>query len=110
MLDLFREARCSLPQLDIYERPSQGFTDAAVAYKQGFRALSVGSSPAAESVEIHRHQMSDTMEHIQRVGLRDAHALVWTLLQTIDLGPGTINTIAGTSDLQGLMGRCLKVQ
>jgi hypothetical protein len=88
VLDLFREVQGSLPHLDIYERPSQGFSDAAVAYKRGFCALSLGSSPATADAEIHRHQMSDTVEHIQLAGLRDAHAFVWALLQAIDLGTG----------------------
>jgi hypothetical protein len=87
MLDLFREVQGSLPYLDHFERPSQGFSDAAVAYKQGFHALSLGSAPAADGAQIHRHRMSDTVEHIQSAGLRDAHTFVWALLQAVDLNP-----------------------
>jgi hypothetical protein len=105
MLDLVREVRCSLPRLDIYERPSQGFTDAAVAYKWGFCALSLGSSPAAAHAEIHRHQMSDTLEHVQTAGLRDAHTFVWALLRAIDLGPGALGAGAEPWELQSLGSR-----
>lgn len=87
MLALCRRVQESLPHLSIFERPSQAFSDAAVAYKCGFPALSLGTRPKGTNDRIHRHQMSDTVEHIQPEALRDTHVFVWNLLQATDLAP-----------------------
>jgi hypothetical protein len=85
VLALSRQVQRSLPHLRVLERPSQAFSDAAVAHKLGFSALSLGTMPTAAGEEIHRHQMSDTAEHIRLEALRDTHVYVWELLQAIDL-------------------------
>jgi acetylornithine deacetylase/succinyl-diaminopimelate desuccinylase-like protein len=85
VLALSRQVQRSLPHLGVFERPSQAFSDAAAAHKLGFSALSLGTMPAAASEAIHRHQMSDTVEHIRLEALRDTHFFVWELLRVIDL-------------------------
>jgi hypothetical protein len=87
MLALCRRVQESLPHLGVFERPSQAFSDAAVAYRHGFNALSFGTRPRGTDERIHRHQMSDTVEHIQPGALRDTQAFLWRLLQDIDRAP-----------------------
>lgn len=84
MLRLVHRVAESFPELGVFERPSQAFSDATPAYKAGISAISLGTTPLDEQHEIHRHQMSDTIEHVEFQALQSTQQYVWALLQAID--------------------------
>jgi len=84
MLTLARRVSTALPELGVYERPSQAFSDATIAYKMGLKALSLGTAPRSPASPIYRHTLSDTVDHVELEALQDTHRYVLALLQTID--------------------------
>jgi Zn-dependent M28 family amino/carboxypeptidase len=86
MLELARRAARALPELEVYERRSQAFSDATPAYKMGLKALSLGAGPKSPDEPLYRHTLSDTPEHIEPQALKDTHRFVWELLRLINQG------------------------
>lgn len=84
-LELARQAAAALPNREVGEHVGIAYTDAAVATKRGLVSLTLDSlpPPGAESTS-HWHQMSDTLEKIDRQTLADAHLFTWHILQEID--------------------------
>jgi hypothetical protein len=75
-----------MPDLGVFERVSQAFSDATLAYKNGISALSLGTTPTESGATIHRHHMSDTIEHVEFEALHATQRYVCGLLQAIDTG------------------------
>ncbi|NIS83566.1 MAG: M28 family peptidase [Anaerolineales bacterium] len=88
MLALAHHVHEKMPYLGVFERVSQAFSDATLAYKNGISALSLGTTPTKPGATIHRHRMSDTIEHVELDALRATQRYVWGLLQAIDMGVG----------------------
>ena len=84
MLAMARRVAAALPELGVYERVSQAFSDATFGYKMRLKALSLGTGPRSPASPIYRHTLSDTVEHIEPAALLDTHRYVWALLETID--------------------------
>ena len=84
-LELVRQAKAALPDLEVDGHVGIAYTDAAVATKRGLIALTVDAlpPPGVEDV-MHWHQMSDTLEHVDPQTLADAHAFTWQILRQID--------------------------
>lgn len=84
-LELVRQAKAALPDLEVDGHVGIAYTDAAVATKRGLIALTVDAlpPPGVEDV-MHWHQMSDTLEHVDPQTLADAHAFTWQVLRQID--------------------------
>jgi hypothetical protein len=84
-LELARRASAELPYLEVGEHVGIAYTDATLVTKRGLIAITVDALPATGAQEAMRwHQMSDTMDHIDRQALVDAHAFVWQVLQRVD--------------------------
>lgn len=88
MLAFAHHVHDKIPDLGVFERASQAFSDATLAYKNGISALSLGTTPTESGVTIHRHRMSDTIEHVEFDALHATQRYVWGLLQAIDAGEG----------------------
>ncbi|MBC8448421.1 MAG: M28 family peptidase [Chloroflexi bacterium] len=86
ILALARRVAEAYPELGFREHVGAAYTDAAVAHKRGFQALSLDAMPAAGATQAHWHQMSDTPEHVAMETLRDVHLFVWEMLLGIDEG------------------------
>jgi len=86
MLELARRVAEAHPELGFSEHVGAAYTDAAVAHKYGFKALSLDAMPAEGATQVHWHQMSDTPEHVEVETLHDVHLFVWELLREIDAG------------------------
>jgi hypothetical protein len=84
MLTFIHRVADTMPELGVFERPSQAFSDATLAYKVGIPAVSLGTTPLGEMRVIHRHQMSDTIEHVELQALQSTQRFVWALLQELD--------------------------
>lgn len=88
MLTLARRVAAAHPELGFREHVGAAYTDAAVAHKHGFKALSLDAMPAEGATQTHWHRMSDTPEHVAVEALRDVHLFVWEMLREIDAGAG----------------------
>jgi hypothetical protein len=88
MLAFAHHVHEKLPDLGVFERVSQAFSDATLAYKNGISALSLGTTPTESGATIHRHRMSDTIEHVELEALHATQRYVFGLLQSIDAGEG----------------------
>ncbi|MEJ2211967.1 MAG: M28 family peptidase, partial [Anaerolineae bacterium] len=87
-LALARRARAALEGVEVAERVGIAYTDALAATRRGLVALTVVALPLRdEEAETHWHQMSDTVEHLDRESLADVCAFARQLLQEIDAGP-----------------------
>ena len=61
------------------------YTDAAVATKRGLIALTLDALLQPDEVgDMHWHQMSDTLDHIDPRSLAAVHEYTWQLLQEVD--------------------------
>ncbi len=86
-LELVRQAKAALPDLEVDGHVGIAYTDAAVATKRGLIALTVDALPPAGVEDaMHWHQMSDTLDHVDPQALAEAHAFTWQILQQIDQG------------------------
>lgn len=84
-LELARQARQELPEVEVIEMHGIAYTDATIATKLGYRAITLVANPLKGSNgSTHWHQMSDTMEYIDPSTLQDAFKFTWQLLQIID--------------------------
>ncbi|MCJ7659919.1 MAG: M28 family peptidase, partial [Anaerolineales bacterium] len=84
-LELARTAADTQHDVITTERVGLAYTDAVPATKRNLVALTLCALPPSGSDEtIHRHQMTDTLDHIDPQALADAHALVWQILMDID--------------------------
>lgn len=86
LLALARRVAEAHPELGFREHVGAAYTDAAVAHKRGFKALSLDAMPLAGATQVHWHQMSDTAEHVALDTLGDVHLFVWEMLQMLDVG------------------------
>ncbi|MDH7486696.1 MAG: M28 family peptidase [Anaerolineae bacterium] len=86
LLALARRVAEAHPELGFREHFGAAYTDAAVAHKRGFRALSLDAMPADGPTQVHWHQMSDTPERVEMEALRDVHLFVREMLQALDSG------------------------
>jgi len=89
MLALARRVAATHPELGFSEHFGAAYTDAAVAHKRGFKALSLDAMPAEGATQMYWHQMTDTPEHVEVEALRDVHLFVWEMLQEADAGVGS---------------------
>lgn len=88
-LELARQAKRELQQIEVIEMHGISYTDATPATKLGCRAIILVANPPSDSGEsTHWHQMSDTMEKINQDTIQDALKFSWKLLQIIDQGAG----------------------
>jgi len=86
-LELARQASARLPHLEVAEQTGLAYTDALMVTKRGGLAVPLVAWPRPGSGETNRwHQMSDTLEHVDRRALEAAHTFTWELLQVIDAG------------------------
>jgi len=84
VLGLARRVAEAHPELGFSEHVGAAYTDAAVAHKRGFKALSLDAMPAEGATQTYWHQMSDTPKHVVVETLRDVHLFVWEMLREID--------------------------
>jgi hypothetical protein len=83
-LDLARRAKAALPDLVVGEHVGVAYTDAAVATKRGFVALTVDAlPPPGETEAMHWHQIFDTIDHVDPESLEAAHLFAWQILHEI---------------------------
>ncbi|MBE0410405.1 MAG: M28 family peptidase [Anaerolineales bacterium] len=91
-MELASRAARSLPEIDVLEKTGIAYTDALVATKRGFIALSIGTHVDSHEEEVsHWHQMSDTVETIQPATLEKIHTFTWALMKEIDQWKGLPN-------------------
>jgi uncharacterized membrane protein len=84
-LELARQAKHALPEIEIVEGVGLAYTDALQATKRGLMALTVCTVPAPRSgIVSHWHRMTDTMETIRERDLENTLQFAWTLLQLVD--------------------------
>jgi hypothetical protein len=84
-LEVARRAKEALPDIQVGDQVGIAYTDAAVATKRGLVSLTVDAlPPPGADGAAHWHQMSDTLEHVDRAALADAHAFTWQVLQELD--------------------------
>lgn len=88
-LELARRAAAALPNLEVIERVGIAYTDAAVATRRGLVALTVSAIlPSSADSDMHWHQMSDRLTHVDPQTISNAHAFTWQVLQEIDKDQG----------------------
>lgn len=73
-----------LAGINVIERASQAYSDAAVAMQHHLPSISLGTQPSDPEEMTHRHRMTDRPEHIQWEGLHQIQSLTWTLLRHAD--------------------------
>ena len=84
-LELARRAVAALPGLGVMPRLGLAYTDALVATKRKLIALTLGCLPEAGGGEpSHWHQLTDTVEHVERRALEDALAMAWQVVKEVD--------------------------
>ena len=84
-LELARRAVAALPSLGMTPRLGLAYTDALVATKRKLIALTLGCLPEAGGGEpSHWHQITDTLEHVDRRALEDALAMTWQIVKEVD--------------------------
>ena len=84
-LELARRAAAALPNVGVQEMTGIAYTDALVATQRGLPALTVCSILSqGTGAAMHWHQMSDTLQHIERRSLADALAFTWQVLREVD--------------------------
>jgi hypothetical protein len=70
--------------VNLLQRQSQAYSDAAVALQRGIPAISLGTQPGSPNGETHRHQLSDLPMNISSKGLIATQKFMWALLNLID--------------------------
>ncbi len=84
-LELARRAVSALPGLGVTPRVGLAYTDALVATKRKLIALTLGCLPEAGGGEpSHWHQITDTLEHVERRALEDTLAITWQVVKEVD--------------------------
>jgi Zn-dependent M28 family amino/carboxypeptidase len=84
-LALARAAAQKLPQVAALEMAGLAYTDALPFTKAGLAALTLCCVPRRDpAAGTHWHQVSDTLEFIERSALADITAFTWQVLQEID--------------------------
>jgi len=84
-LKLARQVATKRNDLEIKEIVGIAYTDALPATKRGQIALTICTLPASEDQEqSHWHQMSDTIEFVNRTNLTQVYEYTWELLSHID--------------------------
>lgn len=84
-LELTRQAKRELPEVEIVEMHGIAYTDATAATKLGCVAITLVANPPKDTNEsTHWHQMSDTMENVDPNTLQDALKFTWQILQIVD--------------------------
>jgi hypothetical protein len=85
VLEMARQAKHELPEVEVVEMNGIAYTDATAATKLGCRAITlVANPPKGANGSTHWHQMSDTMENVDPNTLQDALKFTWQLLQIVD--------------------------
>lgn len=87
-LSLAHQAVGTLQEIEVIEKTGIAYTDALVATKRGLIALTINAhlGPSMND-EMHWHQMSDTIDHVDPQVLNDAAAFTWQVLETVDRSP-----------------------
>jgi hypothetical protein len=83
MLQLAR-AVSDITSISLRERPSQAFSDATLALKQGLKVISIGAGPEDPKHQTPRHQRRDKPELIQTETLHSTISYVMQLISTWD--------------------------
>lgn len=84
-LELARQTRQALPEMQVIETSGIAYTDATPATKLGKHAITLVANPIPGSDKnTHWHQMSDIVTNIECQPLEDAITFTWELLQIID--------------------------
>lgn len=83
-LDLARRAAAALPDVKTGERPGVAYTDAVVATQRDRVALTLSAIPGEEGAGAHWHQMSDTVDVVQRSSLADTYLFVGQVLSAVE--------------------------
>jgi hypothetical protein len=84
-LELARQARAALPELEVNELVGLAYTDALVATKRGRIALTLGTLPPPGDEEAAQwHRMTDTLDNLDAQALANSYAFTWQVLQEVD--------------------------
>ncbi len=84
-LELARQVKQSLPEVEVTEGVGTAYTDALQATKRGLIALTLCAVPPPKSgLTSHWHRMSDTVETLRKEDLEAALRFTWALLQSLD--------------------------
>ena len=84
-LELARRAHQALPQVKTLEMAGPAYTDALPATKRGVAALTLCCVDEVDpAAGLNWHQMSDTLEHVQREALEDMLCFTWQILLEMD--------------------------